>query len=276
MKHFEMKYYNTYYYCNIIVNVIKDFDYLVKLNEFFEGHFDESCIDGYKFPRDSILHEFLRWIMEDIIWEEMDEVLKEMDLQYSSIVGEKKDKLEKVFTDRYGYKIRLQLECVVESYTDEKICFEKWLEKEEFKFIQDAAREFFEEHYEVCWKAIDSIADEVFYLLFQNREFLLWFNESIASWNEFKMNRCTIPEWVKRVIRHRDKGRCVFCGKDVVGIYETQDSRLEQFDHIVPLAEHGINDITNMQLTCGGCNGDKLTNSMTNNVYVNWYDRDEQ
>jgi 5-methylcytosine-specific restriction endonuclease McrA len=90
------------------------------------------------------------------------------------------------------------------------------------------------------------------------------------------MNRCAIPEWVKRVIRHRDKGRCVFCGKDVVGIYETQDSRLEQFDHIVPLNEHGINDFTNMQLTCYGCNREKLTNSMTNNVYVNWYDRNEQ
>lgn len=276
MKHFEMKYYNTYYYCNVIVNVIKDIDYLTKLNEFFEDYFDESCIDGYKFPRDSILHDFLRWVIDEIMWEEMDEVLKKMDSEYSSATGDKKDKLKTAFTDRYGYEVRLQLEYVIESYTNEKLSFRKWLEIESFEFIQDAARDFFEDYDEVRWKAIDAIADEVFYLLFQNREFLLWFNESIASWNKFKMNRCTIPEWVKRVIRHRDKGRCVFCGKDVVGIYETQDDRLEQFDHIVSLDENGINDISNMQLTCDNCNRDKLTNRMTNNVYVNWYDRNEQ
>lgn len=80
-----MKYYN-----NIIVNVIRDFDYLVKLNEFFEDYFDESSVDEYRFPRDSMLHEFLRWIIEEIIWEEMDKVLKEMDLQYSSM-GEKRE-----------------------------------------------------------------------------------------------------------------------------------------------------------------------------------------
>ena len=79
MKDFEMKYYNTYYYCNIIVNVIDSIDYLVKLNEFFEDYFDESCVDEYKFPRDSILHDFLRWTIEEIIWEEMDDILEEMD-----------------------------------------------------------------------------------------------------------------------------------------------------------------------------------------------------
>jgi hypothetical protein len=176
-----MKYYNTYYYCNIICNVIKDYDYLVKLNEFFEGYFDESCIDEYRFPRDSILHDFLRWIIDEIIWEEMDEVLRRMDSVYSSATGDKKDKLRIAFTDRYGFEVRLQLECVIESYTNEKLSFRKWLETESFEFLQDVARIFFEEYYEVGWKTIDAIADEVFYLLFQNREFLLWFNESIAS-----------------------------------------------------------------------------------------------
>lgn len=75
--------------------------------------------------------------------------------------------MEKVFTDRYGYKIRLQLEYVVNRYTKKKLCFKKWLEKEEFKFIQDATREFFDEHYKACWKAIDSIADKVFYLKYR-------------------------------------------------------------------------------------------------------------
>lgn len=276
MKHIEMKYYNTYYYCNIIVNVINDIEYLTKLNEFFEGYFDESCIDEYKFPRDSILHDFSRWVIEEIMWEEMDEVLREMDSKYSSAEGDKGDRLKNAFADKYGYEVRLQLEYVIESYTDEKISFKKWLEAETFDFIQDAAREFFWEYDELRWKAIDAIADEIFYLLFQNREFLLWFNESIASWNKFRMNRCTIPEWVKRVIRHRDKGRCVFCGKDVVGVFETQDNHLEQFDHIVPLHEYGINDISNMQLTCDACNNNKSTKSMTNNVYVNWYDKNEQ
>ena len=165
---------------------------------------------------------------------------------------------------------------MIEQYTREKVNFKEWLEKEEFEFIQDAAHDFFLENEGASYSAIDSIAEEVFYLLFQNREFLLWFNNSVASWNKYKMNRCTVPEWVKRVIRYRDKGRCVFCGKDVVGRFETQDGRLEQFDHIVPLDELGINDISNMQLTCNICNGGKLTKSMTNNIYVNWYDKNEK
>jgi hypothetical protein len=76
----------------------------------------------------------------------------------------------------------------------------------------------------------DKMADEVFYILFGNREFLLAFNnltaETIAG-TTFPKNyltpkgtikRTAIPKWVKTAVFHRDKGRCVFCNIDLTGL----------------------------------------------------------
>ena len=49
------------------------------------------------------------------------------------------------------------------------------------------------------------------YILFQNRDFLLRFNEQQAvAFEDNLRKRKYIPEWVKRAVLFRDKGCCVF------------------------------------------------------------------
>ena len=47
------------------------------------------------------------------------------------------------------------------------------------------------------------------------------------------------------------------------------------YDHIVPLDQGGINDVSNIQLLCEKCNLTKGTKSITNNIYQNWFDEKE-
>ena len=126
------------------------------------------------------------------------------------------------------------------------------------------------------------MADEVFYVLFANRSFLLDFNNLITNTiletafpPEFitkkgTIKRIAIPRWVKTAVFHRDKGRCVFCKTDLTGLVNTLTS--SNYDHIVPLDLHGTNDPCNIQLTCERCNKSK-TNKMgaTSNKYIPWW-----
>ncbi|UOD83545.1 MULTISPECIES: HNH endonuclease [Paenarthrobacter] len=66
-------------------------------------------------------------------------------------------------------------------------------------------------------------------------------------------SRRAIPDDVKQYIWARDEGRCQNCGTTTE----------LQFDHIIPLALNGSNNIENLQLLCGPCNRAKsagLTN----------------
>jgi hypothetical protein len=62
-KHIEMGYYNTYYYANIISNLLSNrFSYLKTLHGFFEN-------DGHlwflePFPKYSALHNLLHFMLE--------------------------------------------------------------------------------------------------------------------------------------------------------------------------------------------------------------------
>jgi 5-methylcytosine-specific restriction endonuclease McrA len=82
--------------------------------------------------------------------------------------------------------------------------------------------------------------------------------------------RCYIPEWLEKAVFHRDQGRCVFCNKDLTGIVNTLASK--NFDHIVPLSFYGVNDPTNLQLSCGECNRRKSNkNKNTSTLYAKWW-----
>jgi hypothetical protein len=85
-----------------------------------------------------------------------------------------------------------------------------------------------------------------------------------------KLKRPSIPEWVKRAVFHRDRGMCAQCGKDISGLVGAQPNK--HFDHMVPLAVGGLNDITNIQLLCGPCNQQKSANKwQVSNLYEAWY-----
>ena len=135
------------------------------------------------------------------------------------------------------------------------------------------------------------LADEVFYLMFQNRAALLGLHSFLAMHvTEIHpddhaeddpeiaaafaqpgcLKRVTPPAWARRAVFFRDHGRCVLCGVDLSGLLDPLDP--PDVDHIVPLARGGLNDITNLQLLCAGCNRRKgATRAHTDTLYRRWY-----
>lgn len=65
-----------------------------------------------------------------------------------------------------------------------------------------------------------------------------------------KSPRIKIPVEVRRYLLERNNYRCQSCGK------ATQEGELT-VDHIIPLANGGSNDISNLQTLCRSCNSRK-------------------
>lgn len=66
---------------------------------------------------------------------------------------------------------------------------------------------------------------------------------------------------------------CADCSCDLSGVVSVSNE--DHFDHIIPLAQGGINDVTNLQLLCKSCNlkeGSKLI--PVSSKYEAWYSRD--
>jgi hypothetical protein len=112
--------------------------------------------------------------------------------------------------------------------------------------------------------AIEELTDEVFHILFNNLQFLQQFNLLCAGYirdSAFaseaqtlggNLKRVKIPMWTKRAIFHRDKGECRNCKRSLAATVNAVET--ERYDHIVPLAAFGANDVTNIQLLCAPCN----------------------
>jgi hypothetical protein len=134
------------------------------------------------------------------------------------------------------------------------------------------------------------IAEEMFFVLFANRSFLRRFNLHMAiriqSLDEpdeghahllraedegrSRLVRAHPPGWAKRAVFFRDRGYCCACGRNL----ENSRSPINNahFDHIVPLAAGGMNDVTNLQLLCRSCNADKRAQvTDTSDLYERWY-----
>lgn len=132
----------------------------------------------------------------------------------------------------------------------------------------------------------DHMTAEVFHLLFSDRQFLLTFNQSLSEYLEsgdvsipasyltakgHLKRRKDFPEWLRRAIFFRDRGKCVFCQIDLSGLLNTDFKR--HLDHIVPLYLWGTNDPCNIQLTCEKCNLNKSKRpGSTSPKYVPYWD----
>lgn len=117
-------------------------------------------------------------------------------------------------------------------------------------------------------RSLEELTDEVFHILFNDVGFLQSFNRLVACYIELTcfeddvlftkngtLRRAAIPEWAKKAVYHRDKGECRACKRTLAMTINQTD--FERYDHIVPLARHGANDITNLQLLCEECNSKK-------------------
>ena len=281
----ELKYYETYYFANIIQNIIRDpFPYIRNLDAFWgDGEYESFIVS---FPKYSVFHQFIEFIIRSLLFEEV----QDLDLEEQKELWEKFDFMPA--TERKSFQ-RTPIEEAFQYY---KIAHESFIEylKKINKVFKDADEDDIYDYYNdlalsgTLDELTERTTEEVFHIMFLNREILKNFNEHIAGIisskgiEEFSperrrlfkrdgvLKRSSIPEWVKHAIFHRDKGRCTLCNKDLSGIISLQNQ--DNYDHIVPLAKGGINDVTNLQLLCKQCNSRKKHHhSNTSEYYERWY-----
>ncbi|GAB3231149.1 HNH endonuclease [Algoriphagus aestuariicola] len=270
---FENNFYSTYYYSNIISNILTgDPDTIGFLSNFRE-YIGSSIFLPYQ--KESALHHFCRSVIHDFLYEDMTRYDEEDWIRCE--------------VNSY-FKFRPYIDSAF-SVFDLNWSFDEFLDGKtnpEFSDLEEYYEEvqitgYFEE-------VVNRIADEVFYVIFNNRGLMSDFNELVAGSLDLYLNdyedsdfdvkslftlkgtlkRAHIPQWAKNAVFHRDKGQCTFCLKEISGILSPNSKR--HYDHMVPLAEGGLNDVSNLQLLCGNCNQTKGKKRTTPSLkYFKWY-----
>lgn len=126
---------------------------------------------------------------------------------------------------------------------------------------------------ELYEKGHERLVEEVFHILFRDVVLLSRFNFIVSNYisdlgEELKdqkederftkrgtLRRVAVPSYVRDAIYFRDGGECRACKKPIDR--NLSPEARERYDHIVPLAQGGANDITNIQLLCEVCNSSK-------------------
>jgi len=267
-----MEYFETYYYANIVHNILDDpMDFLRNLLNWHEDQ--EESLFLQPFPKWSVLHDFSNFIIEGLMYESLDDVTLDL------IVNNQKAEL---WVDKALRHHGLQ--------TDG---FRHWLATNS-RILEDITEDDIHDyHHELRDSGeldalLSQLSNEVFFLLFGNRALLARLNNYVAAVvknidkeavseahktlmaRNGVLARVHIPEWVRRAVFFRDRGMCAACNSDISGLVTLHTEK--HFDHIIPLAVGGINDVTNIQLLCSSCNltkGSKLVG--TSNRYEAWY-----
>lgn len=119
-------------------------------------------------------------------------------------------------------------------------------------------------------EVLPKITEEIFSILFCDKEFLFHFNlyfaERIKDIEDKTNNRLFNdkgyihrvnywPKWLEKGLFYRDKGRCSYCFKDISSLLNIENKL--NIDHIIPLANGGTNDTSNCQILCETCNNEK-------------------
>lgn len=286
----QAHFYESYHFAFCIRNVLHDqVTYIRHLNDFYGDGSYLSFVAP--FPRYSSFHRFLDFVIGDILTESTENC--DLDKRQNQIA-----KFQSVPSTRANLKLDvLPIEDSLQYHGIPFTRFTEWLDKTQ-KVFADANDEDVREY--LTQLADDSVIDtlqeqsvrETFYLLFGNRHVLMLFNQMMAEQisqaslkdispdfaRHFQKNgvlrRVRIPRWVQRTVFFRDRGLCVFCGKDLSGKLAIWSE--EHFDHIVPLAHGGLNDVTNIQLLCGDCNRTKSRGEPRTSVsYEDWYNSND-
>ncbi len=240
VKYSDYKFKSVYKFLDIVYNSVE--------NDVVFWNFDRNrFVNGsLKFCKDSLLHLYVSNTLynhyEKLFYEEGDAVDIETQSWWINLLKE------------YNFEL------TDESFDEDDDAFpSKWFAKNN----------------EVFGCFFEYVADELVHILFNDKQFLVRFNLmirnivkdeegeyiNILNWPNGSRNengtipRCIIPRWVKRAVYHRDKGHCVFCNCDLTGLVNIL--RQENYDHIVPLKDYGVNDPSNIQLTCEECNKKK-------------------
>jgi hypothetical protein len=290
---FEGRFYQTYYFANVVSDILRDqFSYIRILDDFYGN--DKYLEFTKPFPKYSALHRFIEFVIYELIDEEVSEI--KLDIRQDQVSHTSKFMTE--FLDKVGewHPSILPINETLMNYGIEHQSFMDWLLEHEKDFLQatnDDVSDYYDELLLVgdIEKLVEKAVNEVFFILFQNRELLLLFNKMMARQIEEvdlegesdldeeyqgkfaspgKLKRTNIPTWVRRAVYFRDRGLCTLCHRDLSG--DLNLSNREQFDHIVPLAQGGLNDVSNIQLLCDDCNRKKSGIEIaTSDYYEYWY-----
>lgn len=273
----ENKYFNTYYYANIVNNILtRDISLIGFISDFFA---DEEALFylAKPFQRFSAFHEFIK----QMTWRFLDDDMCTHDEEEHAYYLLNKPK----------YTFRPYGEWVLENY-NLQFPFSEFIRKEEEISYEDVEK--YHDQLRLCGlleEVVDKITEEVFYLMFNNRGALLKFNYLVAEYlrelnyelsededRKFKklftrkgtLKRAPIPEWSKKAVFYRDRGVCCNCHSDLTGLINLLSNK--NFDHIVPLALGGLNDVSNLQLLCSKCNNAKSAHEIyTSAMYQFWF-----
>jgi hypothetical protein len=223
-----------------------------------------------------VLHDFSQYVIEDLMYETLDDVT-----------------LDAVVTNpRAG----LWVDRALKHHGIEAPGFRNWLKQQNVSLADATEDHAHDYHNELRLTGeletlLTQLANEVFYVLFGNRALLARLNGYIAGvisnidrsglseqdkvllQKDGVPARAYIPEWAKRAVYFRDRGMCAACNTDLTGLVSIAST--EHYDHIIPLVEGGINDVTNLQLLCSACNLKKGRRMLpTSTRYQAWYSSD--
>jgi hypothetical protein len=270
-----MEYFSTYSFAAIIQDLAVSGISVPEIYDGF-GDFMKQCLGDVlrPFPKFSALHHFITFAVRHIFEEEVDDVVLD------SVVREE------------DYK--LWVDEGLATYHIPHVEFKEWLRKRSLPIDSLEDEDTILEYYRHLTEAgpfnelLQRIADELFFILFINRNFLYHFNKRLSahiaririqeleehSRKPFKqdgvLKRVSIPIWARRAVFYRDRGICSNCQKDISGLVNIHDSR--HFDHIIPLTSGGLNDVSNLQLLCETCNLKKSGKEIQpSNIYERWY-----
>ena len=293
MKRFfsELRFYESYSFAQAINNILHDrFSYIRSLSGFYGDGNYFSYIKP--FEKYSAFHSFIRFIVFDTIYDENCNFDLEKRQEGLSVDAE----IKTLFALGQNPE-NLPINDAFDFYQIQHETFVDWLKNYRDKDFLDAVEDDVSEYLDDLIltgeydRLVERIVGEVFFILFQNRQILLLFNHMMAEQNDLcdndeipehvlpyftktgRIRRTAIPSWVRRAVYHRDRGMCVLCYRDLSGILAI--SNRENFDHIYPLAQGGLNDISNIQLLCADCNNLKRHQTLvTSSYYEQWYPLD--
>lgn len=281
----EARYYDTYRFANIIGNVLRDpFPYIRNLHDFYGDLNAHSFVEP--FPRRSYFHRFIEFIIEDILFGD----LGEFDLNKAR---DNKEKFAGIPSGGYCDFTSSPIERALKYHRIPHRSFPEWLSEQGASFSEAHSDDLYDYYNELRLtgeldELVEQMTDEVFFIMFLNRQAMCDFNLMMArvisdiAVNDLDpyqsklmkvdgvLRRRNPPMWAKRAVFFRERGKCALTRKDLSGLLSTLNRA--HIDHIVPLAEGGLNDITNLQLLDESVNLKKSAHKgETSLIYERWY-----
>jgi hypothetical protein len=269
---FENTFFNTYYYSNIINNILSGD---VELIGFISNFFDASDYYFVKpYQKDTAFHMFIHITVNDFFINDMNE----HDQEAFENQAKHNDSLQRLYAEKVFEEFNVNFPFKDEGENRQDISMAEIEEYQEEIMLTG--------YIEDC---VDRITEQVFHLLFTNREMAFKFNYYVSNrilevdMDEIddelipyfsKVNKRLIrkspPTWAKKAIYFRDRGRCCDCNKDLSGTLSLLNK--DNFDHIIPLEQGGINDVSNLQLLCDNCNAAKRGDlKYVSKLYEKWF-----